>query len=417
MDIIRITDSGIATTNRDTIFNNLMQEFKTLYGDNTYIKEGTEDYNMLSLLADLLNDMGNVAVSAGNALSLTNAVGIQLDNLASVYYGTFSRKPATYSTVVLQITGTPNTNIVNGQVRDSYGGIWNLESPITIPVGGTTNVSATYTEPGAYYISANKISGAGAIATPISGWDNVAQPNECSVGQDVETDASFRARIAQRSKGTAIGTLNSLQSNLLAMEFEDTTPIQAVKIYENDTSNNATDIISGVTIPSHTIVPIVYTGGTVTVGSDLSKTIAHTIYDYKSSGVGTFGSVNQVITNSQGQSITVNFEPATNQTFEIAISLRKLIPTAPDLTDSAKEVIQNAVNTKLSEYGIGDTIYAQDFYYTVTSAISQVLDITQYNINTITLTSGGTTATSIALPYNKKAIIEDPSTDITITAV
>ena len=334
MDIININPNTgtISTTNRDTIFNNLMLEFKSLYGDNAYVEKGSEDYNMISLLADLLSDMGNVAVTAGNALSLTNATGIQLDNLASIYYGTFRRKPATYSTVEVTLTGVAGTTIVNGQVRDSFGGIWNLETPITIPNAGSYTATATYSEPGAYFIDANQIDGASAIATPVAGWDSVEQPNQCNVGQNIETDASFRARIAKRSSANAIGTLNTLQSNLLAMEFNNTTPIQDVKIYENDTSAASSSIVTGITIPAHSIAPIIYTGGAITANSDLAIAIANTLYNYKSTGVGTYGSVSQTITNTLGQTITIGFTPGINQTFEVTVNLRRLIASAPALS-------------------------------------------------------------------------------------
>ena len=418
MNIIEITDSGIATTNRDTIFNNLMQEFKNLYGANAYIKEGTEDYNMISLLADLLSDMGNAAISASNALSLTNAVGVQLDNLASIYYGTFSRKPATYSTVDVTLTGISGTRIINGQVRDSYGGIWNLETPITIPNAGSYTAKATYTEPGAYFISANQIEGASAIATPVAGWESVEQPNECYVGQNIETDASFRARIAKRSSANAIGTLNTLQSNLLSLEFVDTTPIQDVKIYENDTSLSE-EVVSGLTLPAHSICAIILSDTPFTDtdgdGKKLGTYVAETLYNYKSTGVGTYGSITENITNSLGQTIPINFTSAVNQTFEVTVNLRKLVATAPELTDSAINAIRNAVNTQMQSYNIGDTVYAQDFYYPVTLTISQVLDIAQYNINSITLTSGlDVDVDTVVLSYNAKAIISNLSTDITV---
>lgn len=418
MDIIEINPQTgtISTTNRDTIFNILKQEFKNIYGENAYIEKGTEDYNMISLLADLLSDMGNVAVSAGNALSLTNATGIQLDNLASIYYGTFSRKPATYSTVEVTLTGDSGTRIVNGQVRDSYGGIWNLESPVTIPNAGVYTCTATYSETGAYYIEAGQIDGASAIATPVAGWNSVSQPNACNIGRDVETDASFRARIAQRSRGTAVSTLSTLQSNLLSLVVNNQTPITSVKIYVNDEASSS-EVVTGLTIPSHSIAVIVYTGSTITVNTDLSRAIADTIYNYKATGTGTYGSLTQVITNSQGQAININFTPGTSVPLKFDVQLRKLVATAPDLTDSAIEGIQNAIKARLGEYSIGDTIYAQDFYYSVTQAIAQVLDVTQYNINTITISldNGTTYVTSIALDYNEVGVVNIADIEVDAT--
>lgn len=414
MDIISITDNGIASTNRDTIFNNLMTSFKSIYGSNVYIDKGTIDYNMISLLADLLSDMSSSAVSASNALNLTTATGIQLDNLASIYYGDLTRRPATYSTVILTLSGDINTTIVNGQVRDNFGGIWNLPSTVTIPQGGTTNVTATYSQTGAYYIDANQISGPSSIATPVAGWDNVSQPNECVVGNDVETDASFRARIAQKGKGGQLSTINALISELYAISSN----ITNVVIYENDTSTTATIRSDLTNVPSHSIVPVVYITGT-TPTQEMLNDIANAIYNSKSSGVGTYAPSGEStsetvnVTNTQGQVIPISFSVAETQSVTVNVSLRKISADVPDLNTEAETTIENAIISAINEYTIGDTIYAQDLYLPTIQAINSAVGINQFTISNITLTGS---ATSIVIPFNAKGVATENTINISVVS-
>lgn len=412
-DIISITDSGIASTNRDTIFNNLMNSFKAIYGGNVYIDKGTVDYNMISLIADLLSDMGSSAVSASNALNLTTAVGVQLDNIASIYYGDLTRRPATYSTVLLVITGATGATIVNGQVRDNFGGIWNLPETVTIPQGGTTNVTATYSQTGAYYIDANQISGASAIATPVSGWTNVSQPNECVVGSDVETDALFRARIAQKGKGGQLSTMDALISALYSVSSN----ITDVIIYENDTSETANLRSDLTNVPSHSIVPVVYFSGETPTQETLNE-VGSVIYNSKSSGVGTYApsgedtSKTVNVSNSQGQVLPISFSVAETQSVSVNVSLIKLSTNVPDLNTEAETTIKNAIISAVNEYNIGDTIYAQNLYLPTIEAINTAVGINQFNISSITLTGS---ASSLVIPFNAKGVAS--TTTITINVV
>ena len=403
MNIIQITDNGIANTSRDAIFQSLMQEFKNIYGGNVYIEKGTIDYNMISLLADLFSDMGNVAVSSANGLNLTSAVGTQLDNLASVYYGTLLRRKATSSTVVLVLSGVANTTIVNGQVRDSYGGIWNLPSSVTIGEGGTVNVLATYSQTGAYYINANQIQGISSIATPVAGWVNVAQPNECNVGSNVETDAEFRVRIAQRGKGSAIGTLGSLIATLQAIDG-----IIGVVVYENDTDTADSTSVSGLTMPSHSVSPVVALSPNQANNAEFQKQIANAIYNNKASGVATNGTTTVGLTSvdnsiiPSGQSVSVEFTIAETNAITINVTLNKIVATALDLSAETKSLLYKAIDTQVASYRIGDTIYAQDFYLPIIQTLNNSVGTNQYNITNVNVNGNAT----LSLAYNEKAVID-----------
>lgn len=281
MPIIDIKNGSIQSTNRDAILQDLISQFKSIYGENVYLGVGTEDYNMLSLLADLLSDMGNIAVSVNNCTNLTSAVGTQLDNLASIYYGNANRRQATYSTITVQITGTAGVKIANGQIRDSLGGIWNLPTSVTIGTNGTTIVTATYSQTGAYFIYNTQLNGASAIVTPVAGWSNVSATTNAVAGTNIETDAEYRVKIAQRSRGLGNGTIDALLTGLSGLQG-----VTEVRIWENDTSSSKdfTDITGKLSaVPAHSIVPVIYgswaNDPSVTVDSTTSTTITNIVVD------------------------------------------------------------------------------------------------------------------------------------------
>lgn len=413
MDLINITNDGIQAMNRDAILQYLITEFKTIYGNNVYLEEGTEDYNMLLTLADLFNDMGMVAVSVGNGFNLQNAAGYQLDNIATLFYNTVNRRPATKSTVSLTITGTPGTTIRNGQVVDEMGGIWNLPPLVTLPSSSletsSTNVIATYSQPGAYFISAGQISGFNSIVTPVAGWTNVTNAVDSVAGQEVESDAQFRYRLAVKAQGSSKAISNSLYTNLLA-----NTNISNVMIWENDTNGNLS--FSNVQLDNvspHSICVSLY-GNFIDV-SDAD--IAEIIYNYKGTGVGTFapsggtGSTSSSIINAFNISQTINFVKAQTLEVMVDVELSKLYPNSPNLTQNLENAINNAIITFIQEQDIGSKIYANSLYPIVSEAITNTVGANVYNITSITLDG---TESEVQTTYYEKPFAQTSGISITI---
>ena len=407
MPLIQVTEQGLQATNRSAILQYLIEQFKTIYGDDAYVEVGTEDYNMLSALADMFNDMGMVAVDVSQGFNLQTATGFQLDNIATIFYNTVNRNPATYSTVTVQISGTAGTTIVNGQVRDQMGGIWNLESPITIGSGGTVDALATYSQSGAYYISANQISGANSILTPVAGWTNVLNAQGSSVGSNVENDASFRYRLALKAQGQSLTVLESLYSNLSSVAN-----LPYVMIWENDTSGTLSySNVSLSDIPSHSLCISVY--GDFTSVTD--QTIAEAIYAYKGSGVGTYaptsgtGSTSYTITNALGTPQVINFVKAVSNAIPVNVVLQKLSTTSPDVSDELETAISTAIQNYIQDEEIGSLVYASSLYLSVSEAINEIVGTSVYNITEINF---GTSTTTVQNTYYQKPF----AGTITVTA-
>lgn len=398
MPIIQITEQGLQTTSRNEILEYLITQFKNIYGDDAYVEVGTEDYNMLSALADMFNDMGMVAVDVSQGFNLSTATGFQLDNIATIFYNTVNRNPASYSTVTLQLSGVPGTTIVNGQVRDNLGGIWNLTSPVTIGSLGTANVLATYSQSGAYYITENQISGFNSILTPVSGWTDVVNPSASTVGSNVENDASFRYRLAVKAQGQSLTVLNSLYSNLTSIPN-----LPYAMIWENDTSSPLSYTnVSLSNIPEHSLCISVY--GDFTQVTE--QTIAEAIYNYKGSGVGTYapsggtGSTSYTITNELGTAQPINFVKAVSNAIPVNITLQKLSTTSPDVSTELETAITTAVQNYIQDEEIGSLVYASALYLPVSEAINEVVGASVYNITEINF--GSSTTLTVQNTYYQK---------------
>lgn len=408
--IIQLTESGIATKNRDKILDDLIEIFKSIYGENAYVDIGTEDYNMLLALADIFNDMGMVANAVSNGMNLQTAMGFQLDNIASIFYNTTNRHSATYSTVLVTITGEPNTKIINGQIQDDIGGIWNLPNEVIIPTSGTINVTATHNVVGAYLIQPNQISGFGSIVTPVTGWTNVTNANASTVGENVESDSKFRYRLASASQSNSKAVLNSLYQNINA-EFDGEDKVLHIMVWVNDTNDlkNYTDV-SLSNIPAHSMV--VSVSGNIVTDEDKQK-VAKSILYYKSTGVGTYSpeNVDTTITETISDTFFVNTSiQYTLATPTNIVTNVKLLPLTAitTITEDLREAIKNVVDDIINEKNIGTKIYTNELYVPIQNKINEISP----NLFSIAEITFNENVTNVQFNYNQKPYSQTVSTTV-----
>lgn len=411
--IIQATANGIETTNRESILEYLLTKFKALFGANAEVGVGTEDYNMLSLFADLLSDMGSTAVTVGNGYSLPSATGFQLDNIASIFYGNVSRRVGTASTITVTLTGTAGTSLYSPYLKDAFGGTWLLPEQVTFNQSGVAVVTATYSEVGAYSLSDNsQLSGTSAKGTADVNWTDVqADIGTLEVGSPLETDTELRLRLAQAQFGTAKTITQSLRTALLSLNNGIENIVDKVTIWENDTNSaKSWSAVSLSNVPAHSLA--ISVAGNIT---DNLQAVADAIYLHKGQGVGTYGSTSQnvsretmgdsdILDPSGTLSATINFTIATAQSVDVAIQLIKdpasIIRTTADEV-VADEGLINAVGNALSKVGIGETVYAVN---TLKDAISQYLELTYkgaFTMVNVGFVDNTDYVNSIQLAYNE----------------
>ena len=326
------------------------------------------------------------------------AEGVFQDALAAIYF--LTRKTAAHTTVQCVCTGLAGTDIPLGALAQDSNGVKyqavnsnpNATVAATIPLGGIITVTFEALEAGAVQCDANTLN---SIITVVAGWDTINNPNAGTQGWLQETQADFEQRRFASVANNAHGSVLAIQGSLNNLD-----DVIDCVVLENDTS--ATQLISDINIPSHSVAIIIYGGD--------DDDIAETIYNKKSAGCGTTGTT----TSGGGSTITgtaISYtEPSTNAVYSYniirpttqAVSLVVTIDYMTSLNSSYVSDIKTAIladfngtntdswNTRVT---MGQTVYASRFSTAVLTT-AQVPSL--YSI-TIGL-NGGAQSNVIAIP-------------------
>lgn len=263
-----IGPAGLTIPSYQDIFQDNIAQFLKIYGQNQYVGVDSAIYQLLSIISLKQSDTVKALQYAYNQSSPSTAVGAGLDRIVKL--NGVARKPFSFSTVVLTVVGVPGTVITNGVAQDTNGNQWALASPITIPGGGSINVTATATLPGSITALAGTVT---TIATPQSGWTSVTNSAGSTAGTPVETDSQLRARqaisVALPSKTAFAGTVAAIAQ---------LTGVTRYNVIENPTGG-----VDAFGTPAHSITAVVE-GGTLAA-------IAQAIYNNRSIGCLTNGNV------------------------------------------------------------------------------------------------------------------------------
>ncbi len=324
-----IDNTGMHIPTYSEIRDDLIQQMKSIFGEDIYIDEDSKDYQQISIFAKKIFDTNALGLLVYNNRTPNTAIGIGLDNLCALVG--ITRKPATYSTVQLTITGNAGTTITNGKATDGTY-TWNLPASVTIPDNGTIVVEATCDVSGSITAAANTIN---IIATPTFGWLSVTNTYVASAGVDVETDAELRGRYANATYQPSKTVLDGLLENIEALEG-----VTRSKIYENDTNEADSN-----GLPAHSITAVVEGGE--------DNDIATAIYFKKTPGCYTNGTTAVDLTTLSGNEATIRFYRPTNVAILVKIAIKQLPGYNPAYADEIKEAVYNY----LSNLDIAETVY------------------------------------------------------------
>lgn len=371
-----INTSGVHIPSYSEIRDSLIASFKNIYGQDLYLENDAQDYQMISAFANMLNDTNQAMVNAYNSLSPVTATNQALDNIVAI--NGITRKTAVDSTAILTITGTQNTVINNGIATDVNGYSWSLPSSVTIPTAGTIDVTATCNTSGAISASAGQIN---IISTPVYGWASVTNKNSVTIGTTQETDSSLRQRqtvaVANPSQSIFNGILSAVQG---------VDGVTKARGYEN-----TTDLADSNGVPAHSVCFVVEGG--------LNIDIATAIYLNKTPGVGTYGSTTVNINAGNGLSIPINFYIATYSQIYVKVGLT-------GLTGYNSDTVHANIKTNIANYinslQIGATIYQNDLFTPIIQAYDGTFAVNSIQISTDNFLI---TPPSITIAFNKIAQI------------
>lgn len=233
---------------------------------------------------------------------------------------------------------TPDDEIADGMVKPT--------KIIMSPKIGVfnTSVDVECTEIGPSTLVADNIS---SMNPTFSGYLSVRNPNDFIEGNDVESDAQYRARYFQEINESRGGTRDSIIAELLSVE-----DVEKVRIYDNPTSSSTPEA------DPHSFNTIVFGGS----GYDIAKTI----YDNKPINTLTSGTTDVFIPTADDSYETVKFTICQEQALNVKItySTQDNIP----LTPSEQTSIVNNILDGVSTLGIGETLYSTKMGFYVLGA-------------------------------------------------
>lgn len=262
-----VDESGLHIPTYNEIKENLMDQAKSIFGEDIYLENDSQDYQFISIMADKIHDCFLTSQLIYNNRSPLTAIGSALDGVVKL--NGLKRKSKTKSRCNVLIKGMPKTTIKNGTIADIDNINWDLPDTVIISKDGFIEVEAVCQKYN-HSILAGEIS---KIVTPTNGWESVINNEGSTYGQVFETDSMLRARqsisTARPSKTVIEGLIGGIA---------EISEVTRHRLYENDTN-----IPDENGIPGHSIA-LVIEGGK-------DEEIANEIYLRKTPGCYTYGDI------------------------------------------------------------------------------------------------------------------------------
>lgn len=337
-----VDDAGLHIPTYVDIRDDLIQQFKTIYGEDIYLDNDSQDYQMISAFALKTYDCMQLLQIAYNNHSPKTAVGTGLSSLVKL--NGIARKSASYSTCVLTIIGRVGTVIAAGVAKDAQGVLWDLpantvilESPMEIAAQCET-IGAVEAVPGSISI----------IQNPQAGWVSVTNKVHAVPGKPVEKDVELRAR---QSISVALPSRNMLDGTRASIAAID--GVNRYYVYDNDT--NLTDENG---IPGHSIAAVVEGG--------LDADIAEAIYLHKGPGGGTYGSTTYPYINQDGITTNIRYSRPIYTSIDVDVGVKPGTGYASDILGTIRENLVGYI----SQLTIGNDVTMTGILNAISMAVS-----------------------------------------------
>ena len=367
----------------------LQDQYRNIYGADTYLEADSQDGQLLAVFAMAIHDANTAAVQVYNAFSPATASGAALSS--NVKINGLARGVATRSSVDLRIVGQGGTTISGGVALDGDRVQWELPASVTIPPAGEITVTALCRKVGAVAAAPGSIT---RIGTPTLGWQSVTNPAAATPGAPVESDAALRVRqavsVALPSRTVLEGTVGAVASVPGVLRHV---------AYENDTA-----VADANGLPPHSIALVVDGGD--------AGLIASAIAAKKTPGTGTHGSTSVVVTDIYGIAHPIRFFRPIRVPVSAEIQMRALA----GYTTATGQAVQRAVADYINGVAIGGGASASVEWADAISAANGVPGSGTFKITGLALRrSSGNGAPDVALAFNEAASTTPDAVKITVS--
>lgn len=387
-DLVWIDETGYNYEDFPSFLAFFTANYQSYYGPDAYLEPDSQDGQWIASQAQAAYDTAAKGAMTYLSFSPSTAQGTGLSRLVKI--NGLKRDDPEFSTVDLDIVGVVGTSINEGVASDTLQQLWNLPTPIVIPMAGTITVTATAAVKGAVIGQAGTITG---IFTPTRGWQTVNNPLAATIGSPVENDPTLRQR---QSQSTALPSLTVLEGTVGAVA--DVTGVTAVQPYENDG-----DVVDANGLPPHSISLVVLGG--------LDSDVAHAIQVKKTPGTNTFGTTAVPTTDSEGVPITIRFFRPTAAVIGVQVTITELA----GWTNDYEALIQQAVAAAVVAVPIGGRVILTKLF--LSAYLQGTPAFGTFEIVSIELqkNGGGFAGADIPLLFNENATCDgSPAGDVVI---
>ena len=322
-----VTDTGIIVPDTESVKTQVQNEFKNALGQDLSLEDSTPQGRLIDAETIARKSVVTNNAQIANQLNPNTAGGIFLDALCAIT-GT-SRKIATYTEVLVTITGVAGTVVPAGvQAKTTVGDVFENVNSFTIPLGGTGTTYFKAIESGPVACAVGTLT---QIVTAVLGWETINNPIAATIGTDTESDADLRLR-----RNMELYKGNALLASIAAA-VESVSGVLSVYVDENDT--NATKTVDGVSLDPHSLYVVVDGGA--------NADIAKAIWEHKSLGCGYTGTQTVTVYGPYNVPYTVKFNRPTYQAITMSVSVNA--PTSINVSD-----VQAQVKEAVMEWANGD---------------------------------------------------------------
>lgn len=372
-----LDENGLHMPTYADVMEHLVSNYRQIFGQDIYIGEDSQDYQLLSMYAKAWDDLQAVILDTYNARNPMYATGSALDLLLPIVG--IRRLPATPSTVILKVRGTAGTALPSGSIAlDANGSQWKTTDAVIFGVDGYAEVDAQCLTSGSVTAEAHTIK---RIDTPAYNWSSVDNDLPAVPGRSIESDAELRKRYARSVSLSARSTLDSLRDAIANISG-----VHDFIVVENNSSDQDPR-----GIPGHSICAVVDGGS--------SKEIAKTIFLKKAPGIGTHGKGSDVYVDRYGNSNTIRYSRPTKNEVHVQVDIERR-----DGWDSAvmEEKIKRAIADYINNLQIGEPLYVSALYGPCYQAnVGEVPSFVVFDIDANTAEISGSV---ITVPFDGKLI-------------
>ena len=366
----------------------VIQSEGTFGADYTIKKEGVVD-NILATVSNAFINLEDKFAFALKQINPYTAEGQWQDELYALIG--LTRNYATNTVVTRTIEGNEGTNIdVNELVFEtSQGDQFYLNTAVTIGASGKVVGSFTAYESGS--IACDEENNLTIISAPVGVLGvYFAEGNETTIGDDYEDDTEFRQRWLETKSIKGGNTEGGMYSALLPLCNNSN---KNISIRQNRSTQKYLEF------PLHTMQIIVKS-------SESDETIANTIFNSLTDGVGLYGDIDVVVKDLSDEDVTISFSRAipVSVYFNVEIVLKDNYVLA-QVRDNVKRAIVNNF-----DYAMGERIIANDFY----EYINKVEGVDY--VTTLLVTTGESNvpySPTLTMEYNEYGTVS--LSDITVT--